>query len=316
MTADIQPAQIFFPYAFERQKAVKSQGTRFVHYTRADAAMSIIKTKAIWMRKTSCMNDFMEVHHGLECLTDTYNGEVGALLKANLNIIFSGITNKIEQLFNGWIHHLASDTYVTCFSKHLAEEDSFGRLSMWRAYGETTGVALVVNNTPFLRPSDALKAYSSPVAYLDKKAFQEELAKIADGIKGASDIVRAQGRDAVVSYIFNAFKFAALCTKHPGFREEMEWRVIYTPAMDNSMHLTKDIQVIGGTPQPIYKIPLKDIPEEDLEGIAIPELLDRIIIGPTNYAPAMREAFEALLADAGVTDPASRIYVSDLPLRT
>ena len=125
MTADIQPAQIFFPYAFERQKAVKSQGTRFVHYTRADAAMSIIKTKAIWMRKTSCMNDFMEVHHGLECLTDTYNGEVGALLKANLNIIFSGITNKIEQLFNGWIHHLASDTYVTCFSKHLARRRQF-----------------------------------------------------------------------------------------------------------------------------------------------------------------------------------------------
>ena len=60
--------QIFHPFAFERQTAVQSNGTRFVHYTRADSAMNILRTKEVWMRKTSCMDDFMEVEHGLECL--------------------------------------------------------------------------------------------------------------------------------------------------------------------------------------------------------------------------------------------------------
>ena len=73
--------------------------------------------------------------------------------------------------------------------------------------------------------------------------------------------------------------------------------------------------MIGGTPQPIYKIPLQNVPEEGLVGVEIPELLERIIIGPTEYPLAIREAFETLLADAGVDDPASLIRVSDLPLR-
>ncbi len=73
--------------------------------------------------------------------------------------------------------------------------------------------------------------------------------------------------------------------------------------------------MIGGTPQPIYKIPLRNIPEEGLIGVDIPEFLERIIIGPTEYSSAMREAFETLLTDAGVDDPAQRVHVSDIPLR-
>lgn len=315
ITDQIQPGEIFFPYASERRKAVTTNGRRLVHYTRADAAINILKSKSIWMRKASCMNDFMEVQHGLECLAEAYRGEAGADLKATLNGIFNGITGDLERLFDGWQPFLRRDTYVTCFSEHLNEEDDLGRLSMWRAYGGTTGVALVVNTAPFFSPSDALRAYSSPVAYLDDKAFGQELLKLADHIKAAADFVRALGRETVTAYLFNAFKFAALCTKHPGFREEMEWRMIYTPAIEKSPHLLKEVQVINGTPQSIYKIPLPNLPNENLVGIEVPELLQSVIIGPTDYAPAIREAFESLLADAGVDDPASRIRVSDIPLR-
>jgi len=68
-------------------------------------------------------------------------------------------------------------------------------------------------------------------------------------------------------------------------------------------------------PQPIYKIPLRNIPEEGFVGAEIPELIDRIIIGPTQYPSAAREAFEYLLEQAGVHDSADRVIVSDLPLR-
>ena len=308
-------AEIFFPYLSERQEAVRTQRIRFVHYTSAAAAMNILRTKAIWMRKASCMNDFMEVQHGLDRLAQAYRGEVGDKLKATLNKMFDGITNELERQFDDWQPDLRKDTYLTCFSEHTGEEDSLGRLSMWRAYGGTTGVALVVNTPPFLRASHALRAYSSPVAYLDDKAFQQQLAEVANGVEKAADFIRELGKDHLTWYMLNVFKYASLCTKHPGFHEEMEWRIIYTPTLTELKHLIKEVQVIRGTPQPIYKIILENLPEESLIDVEVPELLERIIIGPTDYASAIHEAFETLLADAGVDDPASRISVSDIPLR-
>jgi hypothetical protein len=87
------------------------------------------------------------------------------------------------------------------------------------------------------------------------------------------------------------FWFAAISTKHPGFKEEKEWRVVHCPGIYPSNHLIRDIQPVKGVPQPIYKIPLKDIPDEGLTGINIPALVNRIIIGQTKYPLAMGEAF-------------------------
>jgi hypothetical protein len=72
--------------------------------------------------------------------------------------------------------------------------------------------------------------------------------------------------------------------------------------------------VIRGVPQPVYKIPLQNITEINLVA-AIPELFDRIIIGPTQYPLALGEAFQELLTEAGVKDPENKICISDIPLR-
>ena len=76
-----------------------------------------------------------------------------------------------------------------------------------------------------------------------------------------------------------------------------------------------DIQVIAGTPQPICKIALKDIPDEGLTGIEIPALLDRIIIGPSTYPLAMLNAFRSVLREAGIPNPDAKIFPSNIPLR-
>src|SRR5690242_18928845 len=61
-------AEIFFPYALaNRDRMINNKG-RFVHYTSAESALNIIKTKCIWMRNTTCMSDYREVHHGLDSL--------------------------------------------------------------------------------------------------------------------------------------------------------------------------------------------------------------------------------------------------------
>jgi hypothetical protein len=97
--------------------------------------------------------------------------------------------------------------------------------------------------------------------------------------------------------------------------EEREWRIVYTPAFKLSKHIEHDFASIGGIPQQICKIPLVDLPDEGLDGISIPKLIDRVIIGPTEHPHTIRDALVALLGISGVADAARRVHMSDIPLR-
>ena len=312
---ELRLISIFHPYSMEILKNAREKNTRFVHYTTAAAAIKILDTKQVWMRKISCMNDYMEVKQGLDCLSRAYDGVAGEQLKETLNGMFPGITAELEKLFNEWIPSFYNTTYIACLSEHSSDEDSHGRLSMWRAYGQLTGVALVLNNAPFLAYRGPPGIYSSPVLYLDEASFEHELQKVVEGIREHFDFVRKQGRDAVRAATFNAFKFAVLCTKHPGFSEEREWRVIYMPSMEPSQNIEKSIETINGTPQPICKFLLKNSPEIGVTGIEISELLNQVIIGPAKYPDAIYEAFVSLLEQAGIQDAATRVRVTSIPLR-
>jgi hypothetical protein len=315
-TADqLRPAKIFYPFAFERIAQASKDQIRFVHYTSADTAMRIIQNNEVWMRKASAMNDFMEIEHGFECLNIAYKGNKERF-QSLFNGMFPGFTGRLEERFNDWLPHFRTDTYVTSVSVHDGSEDRYGRLSMWRAYGGVSGIAIVMKSTPFLQPSKALNAYTSPVAYLDHAGFDTQFNLLLDSVESNADFVRNMGEEAVFAFIFSAFRSAILCTKHPGFFEEKEWRVIHSPKFEKSDRIAAAIESIKGIPQTIYKIPLKDVPDENLVGIEIPELIDRIIVGPTQFPVEVHGAFIALLEAAGVTDAANKVVISDLPLRS
>jgi hypothetical protein len=103
-----------------------------------------------------------------------------------------------------------------------------------------------------------------------------------------------------------------------GFNEEREWRVFHSPSYEPEGKLIYEIQDIGGTPQPIQKVILKDDPDKGIVGIEIPELIDKVIIGPTQYPWMMQEAFAQLLFCAGIQPLEAalrRVVVSHIPLR-
>lgn len=260
------------------------------------------------------MNDYREIEHGFDCLNSAYKNNKERLL-AVFDGLFPGFCEQLETLFNGWLPHFRTDTYITCVSEHDASEDKYGRLSMWRAYGGVAGVAMVFNGGPFLRPSDALRANTSPVAYLNDEQFTREFSALIDSVERNRDFILPLGEQSVFSNIFAAFRHAVLCTKHPGFREEREWRVIYVPSFQRSDRMVSTIESINGTPQSVCKLPLKDVPEEKLIGLNLPELIDRVIIGPSKFPVGIYDALLTLLTEAGVENPASKIIISDLPLR-
>ncbi|WP_236627821.1 hypothetical protein [Caulobacter sp. B11] len=77
--------------------------------------------------------------------------------------------------------------------------------------------------------------------------------------------------------------------------------------------LFPDFKTIRGVPQPIMKIPLKA--GLGSEGMAIKELLHRVIIGPSDHSQVIARAYVDVLSRAGFEDPWSMISVSNIPLR-
>lgn len=164
-------SEIFFPHAVRRVNHLKDTNGRFVHYTNAEVAASIITNKEIWMRNSFVMNDFMEIEHGHNCLVSAYNGSAGDKFKSVVGSIHPDLCHELKSRFDTWMPNFRNETYLACVSEHREGEDKIGRLSMWRAYGGKAGVAIVLNNKAFFSASNALSATSSPVAYRTTNQF-------------------------------------------------------------------------------------------------------------------------------------------------
>ena len=306
---------IFHPDTTNKVLAAHHGKTRFVHYTNADTAMRIIRNEEVWLRKSTVMNDFSELQHGFQCLQSAYSNHKDRYV-AVVESIFPGLVKKLEDLFNVWKPVFEESTFMTCVSEHDADEDITGRLSMWRAYGGASGVALVMHGTPFHNVTDALAAYTYPVLYQTLQGFDARFAKLLDDLESNASLLQSLGEEAFKNSMFEVFRTAMLCTKHPGFKEEREWRIIYIPTFSTSKHSRRDIETIGGVPQPVCKLPLRNIPDEGLEGIEIREVIERIIIGPTQFPREIFEALSSSLIDRGLEQNDQRIVISDIPLRT
>lgn len=312
-------SHIVFPYAMEKLNAVRENNVRFSHYTSAYVAMEIIEKGEVWLRNALVMNDFSEVQHGRKCLQSAWRDDaLGGRLSLILDSIKPGLSSELIESFDSRMSDRTARSYLVSFSEHgsgTIDEDKYGRLSMWRAYGGETNVAFVFKNTPFISESNALNAFTSPVFYGDPERFKLEFARVVDRLDENIEFVKSLGPDTVRQVLENAFHFATLSTKHPGFSEEREWRVIYSPTIWPSDKILESIKTVAGVPQRIYRIPLKNYPEDGLVGATLPELLDEIIIGPIENAFPVYDALVTKLEEVGVERPWEKVRRSNIPLR-
>ena len=308
--------QVFFPIAYEAEKKTKENGNLFAYYTTADVAFQILKNKRIWMRSTMTMNDYMEIEYGRDLLLAAIDGVPGSELREAVNACHPGLWEETWQHVRSWLPGFKYDTFITCVSEHDATvENDIGRLSMWRAYGGKTGVALIINGSVFDLQTDALGVYSSPVSYFNKEQFNKAVLDVAKGVKANADFVTNLPREVVKDALFVMCRFSVLCTKHPGFAEEKEWRIVASPAMHKLSLLEFEIATVRNVPQRILKIPLKDFPDYNIAGLEIPKLINRVIIGPCEFPHVTAGAMCTALSDAGISDPTSLVFQSNIPLR-
>lgn len=313
-------AKLFMPYAMSKLETAKENDTKFVHYTSAFAATQIIQNEEVWLRNALVMNDFSEVQHGETCLAGSWKDEeVGGRLRTLLNELEAGLADSFANKFDAHTDERNVQSFLMSVSEHgnpETAEDKYGRLSMWRAYGGDTNVALVFNNSPFFSEDVKLQAFSSPVLYADHDAFKEHFLQLVKGLEEEFDLLCKLGSETVIRYLYWAFHMASLSTKHPGFAEEREWRIIYSPTLFGQSALMKeDIETIGGVPQKVVKLPLKADTESGYTGFAIAEILEEVIVGPTETVWPIQESLAILLEQNGVPDAWERVRRSDIPLR-
>lgn len=320
---------IFMPYArkqrdetYARQNkpdvAVNAASLRFVHYTSAEAAANIIKTKRLWMRNAMCMADYREVQHGFDIFNRFFsdpakrNGFIAALDAAAQGAALEAIT-----AFNQNWNSIRFDTCITSVSEHDRNEDSHGRLSMWRGFGGSPARVAIVFSVPwFSGVSAVLNILFSPVAYLRDDQVRDLLDEVVGNVSADLEFLRGCGRQTIVDWVFTMLLSGVTCLKHEGFHEEREWRAIYSPRRRPSQLMESSTETLSGVPQLVYKIPLDVTASVNLADLEFSRIFDRLIVGPSQYSWPMFEAFTEALTEAGVPNSADRVCISGIPIRT
>jgi hypothetical protein len=311
---------IVMPQALRQMKAlyerVPGQTTgRLVHYTSAEAALKIIQKKRLWMRNTICMSDYREVLHGFDIFNQYFLDATKsrAFIDA-FEAIAPGVATEAIAAFDDAWSDIRLNTYIACVSEHQDFEDTNGRLSMWRAFGGVTGTRVgIVFRIPYMTLSPvALGLTLSPVAYLPPAGAHQVIDEVVANVRTERAYLQTLDRDLLVRMIFQMLVSGL---KHQGFREELEWRAIYTPNRWFSPLMESSTQIIGGVPQIVHEIPLDGTAHPQIADLDFARLFDRLIVGPTPYPWPISRAFEQALKNAGVTDVEKRIVFSDIPIR-
>lgn len=294
-------------------------GARFVHYTSAENALKIIQSKRLWLRNTLCMSDFREVQHGFNILQRFFGvPEKKEAFKAALEPCATGVADEAIALFDKVWPLTRNQTFVASVSEHLANEDIHGRLSMWRAFGNLTGprVAIVIRIPQHSDGALKLHLIFSPVAYLTENEAHDVVRSVIQNITLNHDYLKSLDRQMVLNAVFNMLLAGVVCLKHEGFAEEREWRAIYAPARLASNLVEPSVETVAGVPQVVFKLPLDASVSPELADIDLRTMLDRVIIGPSQYPLVMWSAFVKVLTDVGIAKPETKVWTSGIPIRT
>ena len=318
--------EIFFPFWADRKESIINRKGRFVHYTSAESALKIIQSKCLWMRNAKCMNDYSELLYGYHLLGRFFNerGPGNEFIKTVDNHK-NGISKAAIIQYHDWWNGIQTNTFISAISEHDPAEDFHGRLSMWRAYGQNSAKAAIVFNLPFDNPN-FLKGSNlilRPAAYFSEKELSDEIIQVITNIKNNAELISSWGMEIFQACVFLLLLLNTICLKHKGFLEEREWRVIHLPRHMANLPkhiipktIESKIEIVNGVPQNIYQMPLEEKAADSKVGTELNQVIDKVIIGPTQYPYPIFDAFVSELQKYGIKDAASRVIVSGIPLRT
>jgi hypothetical protein len=288
------------------------------HYTSIQTVEKILTMEEVWLSNPLFMNDMEELHFGLN---------VGMHQFQHLSIVEEICGKKkaddarrlISDCFINFEKNHALNVSVFCLSEHHPE-DNDGRLSMWRAYGSDGNGAAIVLNTEHVYKWEGSPLIFAKVDYLSMNDRLEKLQKII--VNWCHIVAKNQIPENLFylapTYLFDVLKFFSLTTKHKGFEEEREWRVIYMPERDVNGILKDNFGYVIGNRgvEPKLKLKIAPLPGSPINSqISLQNMLNRIILGPCVSSPLAENCFRGMLTQINKPHLAEKVVASTIPLR-
>ncbi|ESZ56003.1 hypothetical protein X727_33010 [Mesorhizobium sp. L103C119B0] len=297
---------------------MKGERPLLAHYTSVETLEKILKNEELWLSNPLFMNDLDEMRFGLtrgKAFFDQTDLEktcgldsaTAALLRTDFNNLYSEYESK---------HAL--NVYVLCLSMHAADNTD-GILSMWRAYANNGAGAAVVFDTGAIKTLiDDSPLVLTQVRYAstaDRLQWLER--KVADWCAIVAKGNIPQHMLYVPAYwLFHVILGFALSTKHIGFLEEHEWRLIYMPDRDRNKLLTEKFDYIVGSRGVEPKLKLKIAPLDGaISQFSFSEILHSILLGPSISSPLASASVFRMLEKLNKEYLKSKVHSSTIPLR-
>ncbi len=210
------------------------------------------------------------------------------------------------------------DVYVFCLSEHPKGNED-GLLSMWRGYGGLGRGAALVFDTSKMSFVPGAPMYLCKVEYGSKA---ERIATLESLLQAWAIIVQqAEISDEQLPIAahnaLTIFKFYALTSKHSGFEEEHEWRVIYLGDLDPHKKLESRFSYTLGVQgvEPKLKFQFERHSAGDYPEQGMSDLLHKIVLGPSISSPLAKMAFIRMLRGIKRAEYSDRVVASTIPLR-
>jgi len=305
--ADLRPADQRFP-AFRPLVA---------HYCSIATLEAVAKNEQFWFSNPLYMNDYEELVFGLANSRNRFlqNTPVRNAFKNPKQ--YDRFREQVLWIYDQFEKGLLFDIYIACFAEH-DPTDNDGLLSMWRGYGANGSGAAIVFNTAALTEIPHSPLRIDPVTY---GTSEERLAWIDQILDKFAELVAAcdipeDAFPVCASELFERFLMFSVFTKHRGFREEKEWRVVYSRHYDPNQILTDMLGyfINGGTVEPKLKFRIAPL-DGAAAGVTLEQLVVKIILGPNGASVRSTMAVRRMLETLGKPILAERVVTSSTPYR-
>jgi hypothetical protein len=268
------------------------------HYTSVESFVSIIKCGELWASHIRYLNDTSEQRLMWE--------HVRTRIKARLDAADDNERDRLQLFQSLSGSPLELDLFVLCFSK-----DGGDRLSQWRGYGGSAGVAIGFDsgelkkrcsvfttsksrNQPF--PMGWALLNPDPVHYIEPSG-DERSNKIIDIFLDNPDVTVHESRFTKEEVFARRVSLSSSNLKHKAFYEEQEWRISIFDLPEGSVRFrTRKSMIIPYVPFDL--------------GRGEPEwpLIQRAIVGPNPHQAETIAAIKKMLDDRVVVVGSSIPY--------
>lgn len=297
-----------------------AQRPLLAHYTSVAVLEAMMSNNEIWFSNPLYMNDLEELRFGMVEGANAFRTSQELKAAFQDDQAFDTMMEYFNNLFEAFETKHAFDTYIMCLAKH-APENNDGLLSMWRGYGAGGSGVAVIFDTTKISFSESSPFIIGAVHYGTR---EDRLEWIATKIKGLVEVITGAALSEeelfyIAHYWIERLKVFALFTKHSGFHEEQEWRIVYMSERDKGEKL-KGMLGYAITPkgavEPKLKFQVKPLEGLFGEHLSLEGIVDRIILGPTTSTMLAATAVKRMLSHRGKDGLGEKIVASSIPFRS